>query len=171
MLSPIDVEDRAIKIEVFFVENVLLVIVCFLIAAVFLAILIVSAAVLFELIGVAASNFVVQPLDLAVVELTDILVIIMLVIFAVASILLLHPEAQVVLPSSIWVLSLHTVLLLAPPNCSYLIDFGSVCAWNDLAMLVLDGGLMDNPCEILVLLIRYELRNGPSRLQEERLVM
>lgn len=140
MLAAVDVENWSVEVEVFLVKYIFFIIISFLVS-VFLAILVVGTGVLVQFIWIAAANFVVQSFDFSVIQLTDVIVVVLLL---VVRSLLLDSESQVIFSATFWIFSLNSILIFSSSNCSNLINLRPMCTRYYLTVLVLNWWLVDN---------------------------
>ena len=134
IILTVDLQDTSVEIEVLFVEDVLLIIICVF----FILALVIATCDLIQLVAFVSLQFPVQLLNLLLVKLGDVLeLVLFFLFFSVLLVLLLDSEPEVILPRPVAsTLLVLPVLLFPSSDSSDFVHLGPVGARDDLAVLM-----------------------------------
>ena len=146
ILTCVYLHNTTVQVIVLLIENVLFVVVgLFRLFCVRLIVTLISA-----LGGVRPRlELSIELDDFIWVQVADVLKLVLLLLIR----WLLHAESQII--ALRFALFVRPVLLFASANGAYLVDFGALGARNHLGVLVLDGRVVHDLREMLVVLLPY----------------
>lgn len=151
VILAINVKYGSVEIEIFLVENVLLIIICIL----GILFLVITASTLIKLIRVVSGLKSFQLFPFAVIKIANVFVIIAFIMTVI--ILLLDSESEIVFSTSFRIVSLDPILLFSPSNGSDFVHLCPVSARNDLTVVVKNRRLMSNLLNVFILFISNQL--------------